>query len=369
MYINLFLIPFITLLGLVLSYHETEKKRQIFIIVCSVVLLFIAAMRSPEYMTYRYGIDSLNYKGMFENVCSMSWDEIWLSIYQRYWMNEGEWDAGFTLLNKFIGLFTQEFHIYSLIADLIFFVPFGILLFRYSSRIVQSMFAFVFYIALIQVFLFSGARQMFAVGFDIMALLAIIDRSNVKSLLFFALGCAIHFSSIIFLIPLIMIWYDFKPGTLKLVHLVSFIVFPFILAFPNQVIAYMGETVGMEKYAEYGESSIQGGAATFIFLIEMLSLFCLVAISGEDMKKNGGIKLFYTMAPLFTLFAPLIRSNGSMIRISLYFHIFLALLVPFGIDCMINQRNRIGVYTIVLSILSYLTLANGGMTYLFYWQM
>lgn len=369
MYINLILIPIIIVLGLVLTYHETERKRLIYIVVCSMLLLFVAAMRSPEYMTYRYGIDTLNYKGMFENACSMSWDDIWLSIFQRYWMNEGEWDAGFILLNKCIGMFTHEFHIYSLIADLIFFVPFGILLYRYSSRIEQSIFAFVFYIALIQIFLFSGARQMFAIGFDFLALLAVLEKSKFRSLLFLTISIAIHFSSIIFLFPIAMVWYDFKPGTLKLAHLITFIVFPFILAFPNQVISYLGETVGIEKYAEYGRGTIQGGATTFIFLIEMLSLFCLVTISSKDMKRNSDIKLFYTMAPLFTLFAPLIRSNGSMIRISLYFHIFLSLLVPFGIDCVANMHYRPGVYMIALSTLAFLTLANGGMTYLFYWQM
>lgn len=54
------------------------------------------------------------------------------------------------------GLFTHDFPVYSLLADLISFVPFGILLYSYCT------FAFVFYIALIQVFFLGVPDRLFA---------------------------------------------------------------------------------------------------------------------------------------------------------------------------------------------------------------
>ena len=163
MKINLFLIPFVIILGLLFSNNDNKNIRRLYIIICSAVLLFVAAMRSPEYMTNTYSIDSANYKYMFENASDMGWDEFFATFYMRYFSGVDEYDeydVGFIALNKIIGIFTHEFWMFSLIADLLFFVPFSILLYRYCTTIRQIIFAFIFYIALIQVFFLGGGRQM-----------------------------------------------------------------------------------------------------------------------------------------------------------------------------------------------------------------
>lgn len=369
MHINLILIPFVIILGLFFSSNDTPRGRRNYIIVCSAILMLVAALRSPEWMTDTYHIDTLNYKDMFESTFDMGWSEFWQTFYLRYFSGADENDVGFIALNKIIGIFTHEFWMFSLIADLIFFVPFGIILYRYCSRVRQIMFAFIFYIALIQVFFLGGARQMFSIGFDMMALLAVIDRRRIRAIILFLVGVSIHFSSLLFAIPLLAIWFNIKPSLLKNIHVICFALFPIVLAFPNQMIQFMGNTVGMEKYSDYGTRAIQGGSETFIFLIELLSLFCLVAIKRRDLVSSQKIRTFYVMAPLLTLLAPLIISNGTMIRISLYYHLFLALLVPFAIDCAFGTKNNGVVYVIAIGALSALSLAGGGMTYYFFWQI
>lgn len=369
MHINLITIPFVIVLGLVFSQRDTSKNRRWYIILSSFVLLLVAALRSPEYMTNTYNIDTLNYRGYFEQVFDMDWNEFLRLFYLRYIAGADDYDVGFVALNKLISLFTHEFWLYSLIADLIFFVPFGIILYRYCTRTSQIMFAFIFYISLVQIFFLGGARQMFSLGFDLMALLAVIDRKRIRAIIFFLIGMTIHFSSLLFALPLLAIWFDLKPNLLKVLHAICFIVFPVVLAFPNLMIQFMGNTVGMEKYAEYGANAVQGGSETFIFLIELLSLFCLLAIKRNDLANSRTLRYFYVMAPLLTFFAPLIISNGSMIRISLYYHLFLTLLVPFAIDCAFGKKNSGAVYAIAIGALSFLTLSGGGgITYYFFWQ-
>lgn len=369
MHINLITIPFVIVLGLVFSQRNTSKNRRWYIILSSFVLLLVAALRSPEYMTNTYNIDTLNYRGYFEQVFDMDWNEFQRLFYLRYIAGADDYDVGFVALNKLISLFTHEFWLYSLIADLIFFVPFGIILYRYCTRTSQIMFAFIFYISLVQIFFLGGARQMFSLGFDLMALLAVIDKKRIRAIIFFLIGLTIHFSSLLFALPLLAIWYDLKPGTLKTLHAVCFVVFPVVLLLPNQMIQFMGNTVGMEKYAEYGANAVQGGSETFIFLIEFLSLFCFLAIKRNDLANSRTLRYFYVLAPLLTFFAPLIISNGSMIRISLYYHLFLTLLVPFAIDCAFGKKNSGAVYAIAIGALSFLTLSGGGgITYNFFWQ-
>lgn len=368
MRINFFLIPFVIILGLMLGYKDNAKKRLFFIIVCSIVLIFVAAMRSPEWLSSVYHLDTLNYKWMFEDSFDMTWNEFRELVYLRYVGHVNENDIGYMALNKLIGLVTRDFHIFSLLADLIFFIPFGIILYRYTTSVRQIMFAFVFYISLVQVFFLGGARQIFALGFDMIALLSVVGKKRVWAIVFVILAISIHFSSILFVVPLLMIANNFHPTRLKLIHIICFILFPVVLTFPNELIVFMGNTLGMEKYAQYGMSEIQGGIATFILLIEALSIFCLIAIKSKDLRSNESMHIFYTMAPLFTLFAPFIRSNGSMIRISLYFHLFLSLLVPYGIECMFKNKDKKFVYAIAIGALAFLTLSNGGIVYYFYWQ-
>ena len=370
MRINLILIPFVIILGLLLSNNDNAKNRRLYIVLCSMVLLFVAAMRSPEYMTNTYRIDTLNYLWSFENSFDIGWNEFWLSAYQRYFgTKDSEYDIGFIALNKIIGWFTHDFHIYSLIVDLIFFIPFGMVLYRYSTSIRQIMFAYVFYVALVQVFLFGGGRQIFAIGFDMMAFLAMADRKTWRSIIFLLLGISIHFSSFLFLLPLLMIKFKTNHRVLKVLHLVCFLAFPIVLLFPNQIIVFMGESIGMERYANYGNKEIQGGANIFISLIELLSLFCFMAIKRKDLEKNENMRLLYVMTPFMTLLAPLIHADGAMIRVSLYYHLYLTLLLPYAIDCMFIEESRRFVYFVAIGALALMALSGGGIHYYFFWQV
>ena len=86
MHINLVLIPFVIVLGLLLSGNDNAKNRRLYIVLCSMVLLFVAAMRSPEWMTKTYNIDAFVYQLMFEEAADLSWDEFWATVYERYWL-------------------------------------------------------------------------------------------------------------------------------------------------------------------------------------------------------------------------------------------------------------------------------------------
>lgn len=367
MYINLFLIPFIIILGLLFIKNDNQKNRLLYIIISLLVLVFVGSMRSPEWFEATYHVDTLVYQRQYEATASMDWEEIWQSFLLRYVSQETEHDAGFMFFYKTFSYITDDFHLFSFLADLIFFIPFGIILFRYTSSIKELIFAFVFYIALIQIFIFGGARQMFAIGFDLMALLCLLDKKYLWVIVCFIIGLAVHFSSLLFGIPLILIWLKIKPDQLKLFHLICFLLFPLVLAFPNQIIQYLGNLSGIEKYAEYGEQEIRGGANTFIFLMELISLFILITIPKEILEKNKKIRIFYVMAPLATFMAPLIHSNGTMIRIVLYYYLFYCLLIPYAINsCFLKYRNA--AYFVAISALSLLSLSGGGIKYYFFWQ-
>ncbi len=365
MYINLVLIPFVIVLGLLLSVNDNKRNRGIYIIFCSLVFLVIGSLRNPEWMTSQYGLDTAKYKDLFEFFSEVRWQECWEMAVNRYKYG-GEDDIGFVALNKLISLVTNDFSIYSILTGLIFFIPFSLMLHRFSTSMRQLIFAYVFYVVLIQVFIFGAARQMISIGLDIMALLLVVDRKKWIALIFFLIGVTIHFSSLIFLIPLLMVWLNIKPRPLKLTHILCFIMFPVVLAFPNQIIVFMGESVGVEKYANYGVGDVSGRVSTFVVLIELLSVLCLIAIKKKDLLNIPHLSNIYVMAPFFTLMAPLLMADGAMIRVSLYYHLFLTLLVPYSLDCLFKTKDNWIAY--VLAIGFFIALSGKGMEYYFFWQ-
>lgn len=368
MHIKIIEILFVIIMGLMMGTKDSKIMRRSYIILCSILFLVVAAFRSPEWMTAAYGIDTAVYRNYFNQAIDMSWDEIGSALRERYVIRTGDFDIGYYVICKLIGLFTSDFGIFSLLADLLFFVPFGMMIYRYSTNMKQVMFAYVFYLALIQTYLIGGARQIFAIGLDIMAFLAILNKRRIMAIVFFLLGVTVHFSSLLFFIPFLMIWFNVKETPLKIFHVVMLLLVPVALLMPNEIILLMGDISGLEKYSNYGAHAVQGGADTYVILIELLSIFCLIAIKKKNLKDNENMRKFYVMVPLLTFFAPLIKSNGSMDRITLNYYLYLVVLIPYAIECVFNQQNKKTVYAIVIGALAFLIVANDNFIYYFYWQ-
>jgi len=363
MNIHLFLIPFIIILGLFFSNNKNNGRKSYIIIVC-LVLMLIIALRSTN-IGYQQGSDVGNYAKAFDDIKSYSWQELWNLMLSGIGTSN---DRGFFLLQKAIRCITSNFHIYSFLASSIFFVPFGIFLFLYSTNTKQLIFAFVFVTVMYFPHLMSGARQVYAVGFVWIAFTFFLRKKYLYTLFCIILASIIHFSSILILLPILMSTFITHNKIIKIIHLVTLFLVPVVMFQANSIIIFMGNSIGSDKYAEYGKNGLMGGTGIFITIITLLSLFCFIAIKEKDIDNNEFLRKLYVMAPCFTFFAPLIYSNGSMIRISEYFYLFLALLFPFAIEHFFDKKSANTLYIITISILSIWTIVGNSNNYYFYWQ-
>lgn len=283
---------------------------------------------------------------------------------ERYVYNESEEDIGYLLLQKLVSLYTSDFHLFTFIAELLFFVPFGMLLYRYAKSSLELCFAFIFYLALVHVHAMTGARQFYAMGFGIMFFLFYTEKRYTHAAIALLAGMSIHLSLLLTVIPFALSF--LRPMSLKYVHVILFVGFPIVMMMPNTFIAFMGNFIGSEKYAEYGMKAVVGGTETFIFLLEFLSLLCLFGIKKIELA-NEKKKYLYAMVPCFTFFGPLIYSNGSMMRISMYSYLYLTLLLPLAVEGLFknNKNETICFMTVALSLL----MLRGGQDYYFFWQV
>ncbi len=361
MSINLIIFPLIIFLGIFLGVSDGPRNRKIFIYIVSTVLLLQTSLRSVS-----VGSDTINYYELFMEVQSMSWSEIWDEFLGRYFFGTHDQDIGYNILQKLFGSLTGSWQGFVFFANLLFFVPLGILMNRYTTAMIQLVFAYVLYTTMFHIISLSGGRQLYSIGFTLLAFLYMDKRRFVWSLAWIVAGLTIHMTTVLFLVPLLLS--RLNPKYLKKIHLFSFAMVPVVLMFTNQIIILFSTTVGMEQYSKYGMAEVQGGTSTFITLLLMVSLFCYIAFKDIDLLNSKSMANLYIMVPLFTVLGPLIHSNGSMIRISMYFHLYMMLLIPLAINRFFNGFERTVAYSLIIIVLIVLSLRGGGLIYHFYWQ-
>lgn len=361
MNIGLINIVVVIILAFVFSRSSSEKARKYYIIVTLLFLLVETSIRSLS-----VGSDTPNYYRMFQLAHQDKWTDMWDMFLNRYVYQQFEGDIGFQILQKMLSLFTDSWPLYVFVVDTLFFIPLGILLYRYTTNFKQVALGLCFYCALIHVIALSGGRQLLAMGFGILSFMSLESGNRKRALLYVVIGLTLHMSLLLCVLPIILSY--LRVDTIKKIHAISFLVIPITILYSNTLISLMGNAIGSEKYAAYGEGEVAGGTEVFIFLLESLSLFFYVAFKKEDLNRNNLLKTLYIMVPLFGIFGPLIYSNGTMIRISLYFHLYIVLLLPYAVE-LFFKKNTNAIYTAMITILFLLVLTgSGSLKYHTFWE-
>lgn len=321
---------------------ESNFLRKLYIFFFFSCLTVLSIIRSLS-----VGPDTSSYYDLAQEIYFRGWGGLWYETRMRYFHSVGTRDMGYFLFVKFIQIFSTNFDFLSFVACAIYLIPLGILLYRFSTNMNQLMFAFVLYSALFSINTVSPNRQLFASGFCIMALLALYDNKFWKSIILIVVGMTFHQTCMIFFgVPILV---RFFPKMIKKIHMASFFMVPIFILFASQIMFFMSDVSANERYAVYSETEdTKGGGVVFAALLECLSLFCYFGIKKNFLQTNRKALLLYTMTPFFTMFGPLILQDGTMIRLSKYFHLYLMLLVPYAIEQLFKKENMSFVYTVAI---------------------
>lgn len=345
-----------------LVYYKKDNKQnwKKFIIICSLILLLKAALRSLS-----IGSDTSHYAYYFYESINTPWSELLSDFSTRYSKVGGELDAGYYLVQKVFSTFIHDFNLYTFVMQgLFFYWPLGTLIYRNSNSVLQVLFAYTLMNALFMGLPMANARQVYAIGMCIWAFIYLTEKRYVRTVMFIMFGFLFHASALLFALPVVLSLLGSK--TIKIISVVAFFLSFVVLTSANTVISFMGNMMEMERYAAYGEGEEQGGAITYIFLSLLLCLFCAFGF-GKLKNVPYYSKNWFIMIPLTTFFVPLIYSSGSMIRITMYFQIFFILLVPMTIDILFKNNSRIQIYVTFICILIVMSIYTSG-EYIFFWQ-
>ena len=332
----------IEVVALLLGFYYLGKKRQDkarknYVIIIMSLLIIESGLRAIS-----VGPDTWNYYYWFEQCKYLSWNDVLNNTSE-------DRDPGFGFVMKLCQLISNDFNVFLTIAALWFFIPLGIILYRYSSNILQLMFAFTLYLSLFHIIALSGVRQQIAMGFSFFAFLLYEKDKRIYATALLLLGSMIHVSLLLFFAIPVM-HYFVNRSWYRTIHFVTIVLIPAVYVGASAMVAYMASFLENDYYMEYafGKGS---GAFMYIVLMELLSIFCFLAIKKEYIIKNNTLSILYINLPLLTVLVPLIKLDGALIRMGQYFTMYLMILFPYAVDFMASKKARWAVYLIPMFVL------------------
>ena len=217
--------------------------------------------------------------------------------------------------------------------------------------------------------MFSGVRQMLAVGIGCIAHTFVRRKKPIPFLIAVAAAMSIHTSAFM-LLPMYPLYRT------RITKKWLYVVVPalaVLFVFNRQVFYVLGRL--LQSYTEYDVVETATGAYTILFLFAAFAVFSFVIPDESQMdEETSGMRNYLLLALAIQMFAPL---NVLAMRMSYYFIIFIPLLIPRIIRCSRERYRSIAsagrIIMLAFFFLYFFATAKAGsrlhiIPYHFYWE-
>ncbi len=303
------------------------------------------------------GSDTGNYIYFFEIFSKMSWGEVGKNFLEY----------GFSYFNKIVSLFSREPHFFLAIVALatsVMMYP------TYKRLCIDSSLTIVLFCTMSTFFMmFSGIRQMLAIGIGFIA----YEFTRKKKLIpfFLAVCLAITFHTSAFILAFMYPIYHAKITKKGLYAVVPALAVVFV--FNKQIFSVLA--LVLEKYTEYDVSMTQTGAYTMLILFAVFTVFVFL-IPNESLLDDEtiGLRNILLLSLALQMFAPL---HTIAMRMNYYYIIFIPLLLPKIIEYRSKRWEQVAVVSrhimVVFFLMYFFIKAYGGgnlkvFPYHFFWE-
>lgn len=340
------------------AVSETHKRKILcnYINFITIVFILIAGLRNVA-----VGPDTYNYYMHFTDYSSMDIKSLYddILVYLKY--NEGK-DPGFPVLCKLFSLVFDSFRIFVISVSALFFSAFAYALKKYTHTINQALVAFLIFDGIFLIYAFSSIRQDIALSLTVLSIGFVQKRKLWKFLIMIALAALIHKSALLFL-P----YYWIAPiKNVKTLSAIMVVLLPILFSMARPIAILLASASGSEHYMNYALSTWKTGAYTYTvcliccFIFYMLSLGNLNRLYPQHHYWTNTI--FLTMA-----FSPLSWIDPSLMRVQLYYSMFLPIIMGVCIDSIRNRDTVKYVRRTIVAILVLLVMKTS-IEYDFFWN-
>lgn len=291
---------------------KTKLKKFIFVGICFLQMFLISAYR------YRVGNDYSMYAVGFIKMSMSGFTE----------MSYEDWEIGYVLFNKIIGVFTDNPAVFVWISSLVIFIGPAYLVARYSSNPFVSMFMYVnlylFYLDM------NFIRQAFAMSIMCFAYGFLVNRKFWRFLLLVAIAATFHLT-VIYMIPVFLV-------CLIPVSSRSHILYLFGLLFYYILSDGMLKILLSKFHTEYSNSEfIEKGVYFYYCFFPLLLCLGIVAISYFVKEKSRVLNVLIHLTLMMGFWQIVMTKHSLFERFSYYTMIFVVLAVPEALNAFRKQ--------------------------------
>lgn len=334
---------FIIVLGLFSFSTEYFKKdpkavRKLYIQLVCFVFILVSGLRNLG-----VGEDTYGYYIGYNDIAKTSWRTLINEFVFFLKTGEGK-DLGFSLFVKATQIISREFQFFLLLIATLFYIVFGNFIYKNTRSLTSAIIAFtVFYVLFFYVFSITAIRQSITIAAALYCYELIKKRKLIPFLIIILLFSTIHKSLLVF-IPFYFISIIKKPHYLFYVVL---IIFPVILMFKDFLAEPFLTVAGYGNYEQYEAAGAYVFTAIFLFVALIAILRMKIII-----RQNKRIISYINALTLALLFLPLAWIHPALLRVTMYFSIFIILLIPEIIQSFNHYSVHFRRSLIVISVMA-----------------
>lgn len=333
---------------------DFEKKNKISMLFFFVLLTILIMLRHEN-----VGNDTRNYINTFKYISEVNWRSV----------NEYSVEMGFSYFNKIISLFTDNSQVYIAVSAIITVM----MIYPTYKRLCKdpSLSIVIFCTMPTFVMMFSGIRQMLAIGIGCIA----YEFTRNKKLIPFVISVCIAMT---FHISAFMLAFMYPIYHAKITKKWLGAVVPVLLAifvFNKQIFSFL--TMLLRRFTRFDAEVTSTGAFTILLLFVIFAIFAFLIPDESRLDKDTiGLRNFLLFSIIIQMFAPL---HMLAMRMNYYYIIFIPLLIPKVIACKSEKWNQLAItgrHTMVVFFLMYFFLNANSISgnlnvfpYHFFWEV
>lgn len=284
-------------------YVDFEKRNKWALFTFFAILTILVALRHES-----VGNDTRNYIMYFKHYVNLKWDNLLTQ----------DLEVGFSYFNKIVSMFTKEAQVFFIIIVIFTVAP----IYNTYKRLCVDPGLTILLFCLMSTFvlMFSGIRQMLAVGIGFIAYEFTRQKKLIQFVLCVILAISIHTSAFM----LILMYPLFHAKITKKWLWVVVPMLTILFLYNKEIFSVLGTI--LLRYTEFDPIIEETGAYTMIILFALFSIFAFI-IPDESLldSETIGLRNFLLLALVLQMFAPL---NMLAMRMNYYYIIFIPLLLP-----------------------------------------
>ena len=356
----------VAIIFLVFSYFLSElpsktKQKRFFCIFSVLGLILISGLRSIE-----LGYDTENYLTIFHESSNISWSEIIKSFWDNYFTNDYlSRDPGFVVLEKSIGLLTNNDQLYLIFIAIICIVPISRFIYSHTNNKKEALLAFTYYVFFYYSYIpNSSIRQSVALSILLLAYNYLGKGKVFPCIIVVVFASFIHKTALIFVIFLLL--HVLKLN--KVFFKYCLFLYVLFLIFYQQLSPYITMLFG-DVYSMYASSDYFSGrqqSFTYIIFLTLIYMMFLIPVFLGYEKDFEKRKLLYLGSGMAFVLTPFMLITPTILRITVFFAVCNFVIIPHTIKLYKSPYSNI-IYLSILLLLVFMGVYSGE-DYYFFWE-